>query len=319
MKLAESKNSISDYVSRLRDIPNNREYGDLKDLIVADLDTQDPRIHEAILAAGARQCYIVGNGHHDTSDPRLVSVSGAPWDAQISNINIAFVDTRALPGLNVVRDLARLMTHMRNVLLPQGVVFAVLRTGNAIGGFETANPIVQTPIGGLPSFEFLLDEVLRDYAVRVLDWLPSEHPTINTRFVRITPKKPSLLLICGQSQSGKTSLARELAHLDRHMHISNDYIYTEIVRLGRAKSAQSISDDILEKVGDGGGRACGLFNRALESDPELMQKYLTLIESLLPRNKGLISMDLDVRLEPQIQAVKDFFVRSGYSVWVVRR
>jgi len=319
MKLAESKKLISDYVPTLGDIPNNREYGDLTNLVVADLDTQDPRLHEAILTAGARQCYMVGNGHNDTGDPRLVSVSGAPWDAQISNINVAFFDTRALPELNVVRDLARLMTHMQKVLLPQGVVFAVLRTGNAVGGFETANPIVQTPIGALPSFEFLLDEVLRNYAVRVLEWLPSEHSTITTKFVRITQKKPSLLLICGQSQSGKTSLARELAQLDRHMHISNDYIYTEIVRLRRTESVQSISDDILKKIGDGGGRACGLFNRALESDPELMQKYLTLVESLLPTNKGLISMDLDVRLEPQIQVVKDFFVRSGYSVWVVRR
>ena len=310
---------ISEYVAKLRDIQNNREHGDLNDRVVADLATHDPNIHEAILTAGARVCYVVGNGACTIRDKRLVPVGGTPLDVRISGVDAAFFDARVLTEFDPVKDLSSLMTHMTEVLTPQGVMFAVVRTGNGLGGFETANPIVQTPIGGLPSFEFLLDEVLRDYAVRVLDWLPSEHPTINTRFVRITPKKPSLLLICGQSQSGKTSLARELAHLDRHMHISNDYIYTEIVRLGRAKSAQSISDDILEKIGDGGGRACGLFNRALESDPELMQKYLMLIESLLPRNKGLISMDLDVRLEPQIQAVKDFFVRSGYSVWVVRR
>ena len=310
---------ISEYVAKLRDIQNNREHGDLNDRVVADLATHDPNIHEAILTAGARVCYVVGNGACTIRDKRLVPVGGTPLDVRISGVDAAFFDARVLTEFDPVKDLSSLMTHMTEVLTPQGVMFAVVRTGNGLGGFETANPIVQTSIGPLPSFEFLLDEALRDYAVRVLDWLPSEHPTINTRFVRITPKKPSLLLICGQSQSGKTSLARELAHLDRHMHISNDYIYTEIVRLGRAKSAQSISDDILEKIGDGGGRACGLFNRALESDPELMQKYLSLIESLLPRNKGLISMDLDVRLEPQIQAVKDFFVRSGYSVWVVRR
>ena len=319
MKPAENKNSISEYVSRLRDISNNREHGDLKNLIVADLDTQDPRIHEAILTAGARQCYIVGNGHKDTGDPRLVSVAGTLWDAQISNIDVAFFDTRVSPALNTVKQLSRLMMHMQNVLLPHGVVFAMLRIGKGIGGFETANPVVQTSIGVLPSFEFLLDEVLRDYAVRVLDWLPSEHPTFTTIFVRITRKRPSLLLICGQSQSGKTTLARELAHLDRHMHISNDYIYTEIVKLARKASAQSVPADILEQVGDGGGTACGLFNRALEDNPDLMEKYLSLVESLLPRNKRLISMDFDLRTESQIETVKEFFSKSGYSVWVVRR
>ena len=318
MNMELQSKSMSEYVSRLIGMQDNLGHGNIDGRVVADLATNDSNIHKAILEAGARLCYIVGDGECNIDDPRLIRVTGKPWDANISDVEVAFFDSRALPDFDPIGGATRLMAHMRQVLVPQGLVFAVISTGNVHAGFDVFNSIIQTPIGLLPSSEYLFDELLKDCAIRMLDWLPSEFPTVTTRLLRLTHKKPSLLLILGRSQSGKTSLARDFIQLDRHMHVSNDYIYCEIARMRDMKQSH-LSADVLENIGDGGGEACGRFNRELEKSFDLLQQYLVIVKSLLPRNKQLISMDLDLIAEEQIEVIKRFFSTAGYSVWVVSR
>ena len=233
--------------------------------------------------------------------------------------DVALFDARAVPDFDPVQDVFHLMEHMRRVLRPQGTLFAVLQTSYVSPDFDVFNSIVLTPVGPLPSSPYLFDELLKKYAVRILDHPVNQMPMVTTRFLRLTDKKPTLLLIFEQSQSGKTSLARDFKSLDKNIHVSNDYIYTEIVQLKKMKQAHNISAEIVEMIGDGGGKACGLFNRELEKNSNFLKKYLVLVESLIPKNKQLVTIDMDLRNMDQFDFVKSFFSEAGYSVWVVRR
>jgi hypothetical protein len=215
--------------------------------------------------------------------------------------------------------MAQFYDQLRRMLSPKGAVFAMVRVGLADHGFDVFNPIVRVSRGVLPTQAYLFDEVLCGWSVRMMDGAVGTAPHEAIRFVRLAPKRPTLLLVLGRSQAGKTSLARELLRLDRHMHVSNDYLYTEIVRKKRAGIADDIPSSLVEQVGDGSGSACGQFNRALEGNADLLTDYLGVVAASLPQGKQLISMDFDMVRPEQVDLTKRFFDQRGYSVWVVQR
>ncbi len=310
--------TMSEYVVGLKKLQDNYLYGDLRGKIVADLSTGDANLCKEILQAGAERCYVVGNSQ-TPDDPRVVCVPGKPWNAQLSDVDVAFFDARALPDFDPVNGVGELMLHLKRILKPQGILFAVLKTGIVNHGFDVSNSIAQSPANPLPSQDYLFADILRNYAIRTLERIPTENTFEVIRFFRIAPKKPSLLLILGRSQSGKTSLAREFASLSRHVHISNDYIFWELATFKKKAPSHSIPPIIIEKIGDGSASACGQFNRELDRDPDLLNQYLRLIEPLIPRTKNLISMDWDLLNEEHISIAKEFFTNAGFSVWIMRR
>jgi hypothetical protein len=310
--------TMSHFVRKLAAIQDNTRHGNLKGRCVADLDTMDPEMAQAILDSGASRCITVSARMGSKSDPRIETLNGEAWDFVANGIEVAFFDCRSHKAWDPVRGFRSLIDNLRRSLTADGVLFAIVRTGAIHPGFDISNPIVQTVMGPLPTFEYFLEDLAKDCAVRILERLPVEAPGIATDLMRITPKKPTLLLILGRSQSGKTSLGRDLLQLDPHMHISNDYIYCEIARLSRTQDAL-FPKEVTQNIGDGSGVACGSFNRALERDPGLLKKYISLVERLIPRTKGLVSMDLDLVDSDQISVVASHFSAKGFSVWIVMR
>ena len=126
--------------------------------------------------------------------------------------------------------------------------------------------------------------------------------------------------------SGKSEKSQQVMPILSHFFLADSNsidsfgsILPEIVRLKKMKQALYIPAEIVEMVGDGGGKACGLFNRELEKNSNFLKKYLVLVESLIPKNKQLVTIDMDLRNVDQFDFVKSFFSQAGYSVWVVRR
>lgn len=311
---------ISEYVPTLKTMPNNQFHGDLRGKTVADLATGDAGLPVELLKAGAARCYVVGAASADSKDDsRVIRVDGHPWDADISGVDVAFFDARTVANFDPVDGVSRLMSHLQRVMKPEGILFAILRTGQVNQFFDVPNCIVQTPDGPLPSQDFLFNGILQKYAIRMLDRFPAENAFTVTRLYRLTTKLPTLLLILGRSQSGKTSLARTLMGFDKHMHVSNDYFYAEMASMKNKSISNSLPPSIMEEIGDGSGVACGNFNRKLDQDAELFKKYLHAIAPLIPKSKSLVSMDWDLANEEHIAYAKNFFTTAGFSVWLVRR
>ncbi len=310
---------MRDYVPVLQELPNNADQGQLKGRIAVDLGINDPELHRVLLAQGVERCYVVAKEAATFCDPRLLGVTGEPWDAPVSGADVVFFDARAVAGMDSVHDIIRMTKHMRGVLAPTGSVFAILQTGYASPDFDVFNSVVLSPNGPIPTSSYLIDEILREFAVRILDHPSDQEPMVTHRLIRLTIKKPTLLLVFGQSQSGKTSLAREFKALDSHGHVTNDYLYFEIVRLKSLGYLHSVHPALFDHVGDGSGAACGQFNRRLDTDVTLLGHYLDLLKTVLPGNKSLVTIDFDLRRPEQYEIVKRYFQNAGYSTWVVTR
>jgi hypothetical protein len=309
---------MSDYVRNLTKLTNNAQEGNLKDCCVADLGSQDPAMAQIVLDSGASNFILVDSEGDTYDNPKIERVEGKPWNFLYTGVDVAFFDSRSYQDFNSHRFQEFLNNLLRN-LSPKGILFAIIRTGNKIAGKDVSNPIVQTPIGPLPSNEYFFGDLCKNWAVRFLDWLPSDEPTVTTRLMRLTPKKPTLLLIFARSQSGKTSLARSLLQLDPYIHLSNDYIYNEILQLVKHGNGKNLPLEIVEKIGDGSGLACMNFNRALENDSALLNQYLLLIEPLIPLNKDIVSMDLDLVDPEKVKFIANYFSLRNFSVWIVMR
>ncbi|MFM6455228.1 MAG: hypothetical protein ACKPH7_25870 [Planktothrix sp.] len=309
---------MSDYVRNLTKLTNNALEGNLKDCCVADLGSQDPAMAQVVLDSGASHFILVDSGSDTYDNPKIQQVDGKPWNFRYTGIDVAFFDSRSYKDFNSNR-FQELLNNVLCNLSPKGMLFAIIETGNKIPGKDVSNPIIQTPIGPLPSNEYFFGDLCKNWAVRFLDWLPSNEPTVTTRLMRFTPKKTTLLLIFARSQSGKTSLARSLLQLDPYIHLSNDYIYNEILQLVKSGKGKNLPPEIVEKIGDGSGVACMNFNRALESDSALLNQYLLLIEPLIPLNKDIVSMDLDLVDPEKVKFIVNYFSLRNFSVWIVMR
>ena len=316
----ESDRALAAYVRRFGAIPDNHLHGTLKGREVAIIGSTGTGLIEALLDAGIARAYVLGVSALPIDDPRVVAFAAEPaWSRAPAPVDLAFFDARHAAGFDHVSGVASLVDWMRRSLRPNGLLFCVLKTGAVNHAFDVYNPIVRTRSDFLPSQEHLLRELLADCAVRMLDWIPSSEPFETLRFFRLSIKRPTLLLILGRSQSGKTSLARDFQALDSQMHVANDYVYCEIVERIRRGAAEGIPEALVQHVGDGSGHACGVFNRRLEADPALLQAYASWLVRLVPRTKRLVSMDFDLVDDAAVQCLKTTFEAAGFSVWTVRR
>ena len=319
MSNAHEKDLI-ELIGNLGGLPDNAAFGNLKDRVVADLGVCDVRLPNVLLDAGAARVMVSGMPSFRTVDERVVCVAGDPLDTQLPfRADVAFLDSRHCPGFDNVASIARLVAQMRRSLKPDATVFALLKTGVVMDGFDVHNSIVRSASEVLPSNDYLLHELLADCTVRIVSWVTSSRPYEHLRLLRLRLKRPSLMLILGSSHSGKTSLARDFLTLDGTIHVSNDYIYTELVARARDGHANSFPSQLVKMAGDGSGKACGAFNRALASDPAMLLQYIEWITPLLPRSKRVVSMDFDLVGESQVELAKKSLTDAGFSVWVVRR
>lgn len=315
---AEEK-SLVDYARRLESMPNNQFHGKLRERVVAVLENDRSDLPEVLIELGAKLCYAVGNSPRSSSDPRIVPVALDPLADGVPEVDLAFFDARTYAGFDHVSGVAELVAQMKRILRPDGALFCVLKSGAVNHSFDVYNSIVRSAKEYLPSQDYLFRELLGDCTIRMLDWIQTGQRYETVRFFRLSIKRPTLLFVIGRSHSGKTSLARDFQALDSHMHVSNDYIYCEIVEKHKASQAGGFPQQLVSLAGDGSGKACGAFNRALEKDPEMLSVYIEWLIPLLPRHKRLISMDLDLVEDGQVELAKKLFSKAGFSVWVVHR
>ncbi len=299
--------SLSHYINRLETIPNNLQEGNLTGKSVAILGYEEPSLTNLILEKGAAQCYST-------------QTEGTNLPSDDATIDVAFFDIRSVPQSDSTKEIQSLLETAQKRLKPNGVLFCILQSGHVNPNVDCVNSIVMTGDGPMPSSAYLFDSILANFAVRTLDSAIDNESGVLTRLLRLSRKKPSLLLILAPSQSGKTTLARDLKSRDQHSHISNDYVFLEIVRL-KSKGMLNWLPSSIADFSDGVDirTACGLFNRRLESDHALLKDYLELVVTLIPRNKQLVSIDLDLRNANSFSFVKDFFAANGFSVWMVSR
>ena len=314
-----AKSRLAEFVRGLGGLQDNGRFGNLKDRVVADLGVRDPDLHEALLEAGVAQLLATGWTLAPPTDHRVRVYGGQPLEAELPPFDVGFFDARQCEGFDHVTGVPKLVAQMRRSLNHGGTVFAMLKSGPLLAGFDVYNSIVRSATEVLPSNDYLFRELLVDCTVRILSTSTTERRYETLRLLRLSLKQPTLLLILGRSHSGKTSLARDLLTHDSAMHVSNDYIYSELVARQKDGQAGHFPQRLVNMAGDGSGRACGLFNRALESDPELLRDYLEWITPLIPRNKRLVSMDFDLVAESQVELAKQVLTSNGFSVWVVRR
>ncbi len=205
------------------------------------------------------------------------------------------------------------------MLRSKGAMFFTLKVGQNERNFDVQNMFILSNDSWLPGRSFLFDSILKNWAVRTMESDGGVAPQTDLLLLRLVPKRPSLLLICGKSMSGKTTLARELTLLNPHMHVSNDFIYTQLARAQKNSRVEGLHPEIVAHLGDGTGMACGKFNRALESVPGLIEHYLPHLIACIPDTLNFVSIDFDLRTDEGINRVKSLLVGEGFSVWLVIR
>jgi len=319
MSYIRPNSGLLDYLSNFAKLPDNHAHATLAGRIVGILGNGDPRLAEAALAGGAALCYVVGNFDSPPKRDRVVHIACDPLGAGAPELDVAFFDTLNHPGFDHVQDVERLVAQMRHILRPYGLLYCALKSGVVNQLFDVSNPIVRAGTEALPSHEYLINFLLRQCTVRDLGSTGTDAPREHTRFYRLAIKRPTLLLILGRSHSGKTSLARDLQGFDPQMHVSNDYVYCELVEIQASDRSAGISPRLLAHLGDGSGQACGEFNRALERDEALLIDYVDWIMQMLPRDKSIVSMDIDMTHPPHVEILKKRLQHGGFSVWTVQR
>ena len=308
-------------VKRLDTIPNNLKEGKLAGKAVVDLNSSDHLLSKVLFEMGARICYLRDSclSANDPHEERIRPVSDL-LKPGTEGADVAFFDARTCPGFDSVHGVLNLVDEAGKLLKPDGILFCVLQAGTINPEIDVVNSVVLTGEGPMPSSPYFFESLMRGFAVRVLETTINYETGVITRLVRIKRKKPSLLLIFAASESGKTTLARDLKTHDHHCHLSNDYVFFEFARLRKKGMLDWIPEELAalpEKTEV--PFSCGHFNRRLESEPALLNQYLELVASLIPSDRQLVSIDLDLRDRNNYPTVRDFFVSKGYSVWLVTR
>ncbi len=319
MSDSASAGVLLEYIRNFATLTDNHAHGTLRGRVVGIFGNGDPRLAQAALDAGAALCYQVGRFEAQPVDDRVIHVRSDPLDEGIPRVDVAFFDTLGQPSFDPVLDVASLVAQMKRVLEPEGLMYCALKSGAVNHHFDVSNPIVRAGASVLPSHDYLLNALLRQCTVRDLGGIAPTDPREYIRFYRLAIKRPTLLLVLGRSQSGKTSLARDFQAFDPQMHVSNDYIYCELCDVAAAAPASGMSTRLAERLGDGSGKACGEFNRALERDEAMLVDYLDWVARMLPRDKNVVSMDLDLVHPPHVEIVKKKLQEAGFSVWTVQR
>jgi hypothetical protein len=127
------------------------------------------------------------------------------------------------------------------------------------------------------------------------------------------------VVILGHSQSGKTTLARQFRQIPDAIHLSSDYIFYEVFRLRSKGTLPNCSQSLVDVVGGGSAEEVGNFFRTIEGDAQLFQEYMKLVDSMIPRERRLVSLDLDLRKPERVDELRTFFAEAGFLVWIVTR
>lgn len=296
------------------------EWFDFTDSVVADLTATDTSLAEWVLSHGARQVYVCDGVDRVAGRQGLERWHGDVWDFPFGGVDYVFFDPRSIKDFDYVSDAMRAVERIASMLSPGGSCFIVLRSGQVQTDWDVFNSALLTPMGRLPSSPYLYNSILGEFAVRPLLRL-KEDASVQcvTRVFKLSARKPSLLLIVGHSQSGKTTLARSLLKTRPGTHVSSDYVYFNLFQMrGQLKEllgANRLSDVLGEATAEDTGR----FFRSLDADQELLGSYLTLVSKLLPPTENLLSFDIDLRESRSVAFAKEYFESQGYVVWVVTR
>lgn len=294
---------------------------DMEGKAVAHVSANGLDFAHQLLEKNVAKCHVISPNELVSPDDRIICEIGRPWDTSASDLDYVFFDATMLENLDHVGGVNRLVERLESMLLPGALAFLVLRTGLVQSDWDVFNAILPTPLGRLPSSPYLYDVMLRDFAVRPLLRMKDDENKKHsvTRLFRITKRNPTLLLVIGHSQSGKTTLARSLREVDTTAHLSSDYIFYELFRQRAESNLPGCSNRLLDLIKGGSAEATGMFFRDIEANDEILREYLTLAVSLLPRHRHLVSMDIDLRDQKRIAFTKQFFTDAGFSVWVAER
>lgn len=303
-------------IQNLSSFSNNAEFTDLANKSVLFLTPVAEETAASVEAAGKTTVTRLLSSREQPSVEALCDKLRPLRDRQV---DLVFLDMRLIEAADFVSHSAPLFAIIQEMLSPDGAMFCTLKVGQNNRGFDVQNMFVLSAGTWLPDRTYLFDCVLKDWAVRTMSSAAGFAPQTDLLLLRLVPKRPSILLICGKSMSGKTTLARDLTALNPHMHVNNDFIYVQLAREVKKDGGEGLPPDLVAQLGDGSGEACGKFSRALESVPGLMEKYLPHLTASIPRTLNLVSVDIDLRTEHGIEKIRSLLVKEGFSVWVVRR
>jgi hypothetical protein len=308
--------SVDWCISNLSRFSNNAEFATLAKKVVLFLTPISDETVASLEAAGENTVtYLPCSGE----PPSVTALCKSLRALDGKLFDRIFMDMREIDISDFAGQSVSFFASLKKVLRSNGAMFFTLKVGQNDRVFDVQNMFVLSDDTWLPGRNYLFDNILKDWAFRTMESEGSVATETDLLLLRLVPQKPSLLLICGKSMSGKTTLARELTTLNPHMHVSNDFIYTQLVRAVKNGEGENLHPELVAHLGDGSGQSCGNFNRALESVPGLMEHYLPHLIDCIPDTLNLVSIDFDLRTNEGIKYTRDFLAKNGFSVWLVER
>lgn len=281
-----------------------------------DLSCAKNDLVSSLADRGASRVFAVSPSELPIVD-NVTTIRSEPWNFPHDGVDLAFFDPRGITDFDYLRDIERILTCIDRILSPDGQAFILMRTGIMEADWDVANPVSFTPDGALPNSPYFFGSLMAGFTVRPLKRIPSVNPKFAVdRVFRLARKKANLLLVIGESQSGKTTLAKDLRERDRDAHISSDYVFAELAKLKRAGKAPRAFADVIE---GSGFEDAGKFFRGIEANPKSLEAYLSVVFELLPKNKSLVSVDVDLRNHTAVALAKNYFTSRGFSTWMVTR
>jgi SAM-dependent methyltransferase len=305
------------YVNKLSYFSNNSDFHDVSSKRILFVSKVSNQTKEYLSNSGAGQVKVILVEKQD-SRPLLSKIISELKKFPKGSFDLIFLDISQFDLSDFVSQFTLFFDQLRRVLIENGVVFSLFIAGKSERTFDVGNNVALSEYGWLPTRNYLYDVVLKKWTIRtMLGPVPTESG-FDKIALRISPKKPIILLVCGKSMAGKTTLAREFNKLHQGMHISNDYIYVQLVKVAKKTRQPMLSDFLRENLGDGSGQSCGHFNRSLEANPKLLDEYIHHMLSNIPVNYDLISIDLDFRTQEGIARVKERLTEAGFLVWTIQ-
>ena len=297
------------------------ELCELRDAKVADLSGPASGLWRHLIRRGVQECHVIAPAGTYSPDSHLTAHACMPWELSPDNLDFVFFDATVADGFDHVDDVARLADSLKARLAPEGLAYLALRTGVALTDWDVFNPILLTPTGRLPSSDYLFNVLLRDFAVRPLIRLTDKANGAYsvTRIFRVAPRRPTLLVVLGPSQSGKTTLARSLRRIPDGVHLSNDYLFYELFRFKSKHALPNCSQRLIDAIDGGSAEQVGNFFRTIEGDTRLFEDYMRVILGMIPKGRDAVSLDLDLRQPERLGELRGFFAKAGFSVWIVTR
>lgn len=247
-------------------------------------------------------------------------MEGDGWPYEGEPFDYVFFDRDKVSEFDDVEGAYRLGEWLTRNLSRSGVCFALFRTGMIQSDWDVFNSIVLTPEGRLPSSPYFYERLMGRFAVRPLVRVtdPARRYGIS-RVFRLARRSQTLLLVVGQSQAGKTTLARELRANSPHSHLASDYIFFNLFQLRAEKKVPGRGGSVSKLLGSGSAEATGNFFRLIERDDQLLFEYLDTACYLMPPEPNIVSMDIDLREPEAIEKARTYLSDRGFSVWLVTR